>query len=726
MEKNVPFINLRKSKWKKLIIKTFIYLFLFMIVSGGFGSGILAGLFYSYSKDLPSIAVLESFKPSLVTKLYSSDGVLLKTVYRENRQIIAYEQLPQNLINAFIAIEDRRFYQHGGIDYIGLMRALFRDVLYGKREGASTITMQLARNIPNLGLSARQVLSRKIKEMLLAYEIEQTYSKNEILTLYLNQIHLGGRIHGAAAAAEFYFGKNIGQLSLEECAVLAGMPKAPTRYNPLRNPEKSLRRRNIVLNSMYRHGFISKDRYENAVETPLIVTSDEKKTVSKAPYFTDFVLRELVQKYGVDYVYEGGLTVTTTLNYKLQEAAEKALTEHMKAIENGMNYEYKLEPKDSTKVQPDSVLVTSTGTNYVQSSALSIRSDDAAVLLMIGGRNYSHSTFNRATQIVRQPGSAMKPFVFTAGFLHGYSPSDILVDAPIIIDLPNGEVYKPKNYEPEYAGPVNIYYALAHSINTIAVQVAHKIGVKTIVELCERMGFESEMPEVLSLALGSPDVSLYEITKAYNVFANNGKLVEPYSVKEIKDSNGNTIYRHKSVKYQVLDPQTNYLTVKALENVIENGTGRNARNRFHVEGPLAGKTGTTNDQRDGWFLGFSSKITTGVWGGFDKRKFLGKGMTGAAVALPIWSKIMKAAESDSIHIAGDSDFYKPDGVVEIEVCRESGLLPTKYCPDVFKTYFKIDNIPLKRCNIHQKSEADLIDGSFDETDDDDHKTGSEF
>jgi penicillin-binding protein 1A len=569
--------------------------------------------------DIPDIRQLDNFTPKSTTKLYSDDGTPFAELFVEKRIPIPLSEMPKHLREAFIAVEDVRFYKHFGIDVRGILRATITNILKGRiAEGASTITQQLARN---LYLTPEKTLKRKIEEAILALQIERTYSKDEILGMYLNLIYLGEGCYGVEAASNTYFGKKARDLTLDESATLAALTRSPSRLSPLKNREKVLSRRNLVLKKMYEAGFINRQEFERAIFAPLNI-SPKRFYEKKTGYFIEYVkhvLEEQLEKKK-DLIYTGGMNIRTTVNLKLTEYAYEAITKGLKLYR---------ERHPNAKELPEVALL-----------AVEVKTGDIKV--MIGGKDFSVSPFNRVFQSKRQPGSAFKPIIYLTALEKGFSPNHILLDSPISYRNPyTGKVWAPKNYKNEYYGQVPMRRALELSLNTATIRLLETIGIGDVLDMAKRLGIESEIAPNLSIALGTCDISPMELAEAYLTIARMGSRIPLKAVTEIRDINNELIYAPEEDREEiVVEPKVAYELVKMMEGVIKNGTAKKAAGMPYA---LAGKTGTTDDYRDAWFIGFSSDLLCLVWVGYDKDKKLGSGESGAQAALPIWIEFMSKA-----------------------------------------------------------------------------------
>ncbi len=643
--------------------------------------GIAGGVLYAQLQELPDISNLNEFKPSEATRIYDINNNLISQLWLEQRTIVTLDKIPLTLQNAVIAIEDQRFYQHWGIDPVGILRAFVVNVSAGGvRQGASTLTEQLAKN---LFLTRERTLSRRFREALLSLQIEKNYSKKQILEMYLNDIYYGEGAYGVESAARTYFGKHLEDLTLSECALLAGIPKSPTNFDPYKYPLESLKRRNTVLNEMAGASFISLQEATEAKNMPIEL---KKIEVQNAPYFVEFVRQQLEARYGSNAVYKGGLSVYTTLDIKLQEAAQKALAH---GVENAEILARKTRMTNIPVTQP------------IQGALLAMDPHTGAIRAMIGGVDYRKSVFNRAIQAHRQPGSAFKPIIYTAAIENGYTMADVFLDSPIVYQDPTtGKPWKPVNFSDKFRGPTTLHTGLMYSINVVTIKLLEKLGIQPVVSVARRLGITTPIKPNLSLGLGTSEVTLEEMVQAFSVFPNQGVRVEPFGILTVKDASGHVLENNTPVGESVLDPMGAYIMVNTMKDVIDHGTGRIIR-RLGFAYPAAGKTGTTNENVDAWFIGYTPDLTCGVWVGYDERHSLGKRQTGGETAAPVWAEFMKAATAGT----SPKDFEPPKGaqteLVKNKVCLDSGLLATAFCPRTRDELFKKETVPIKTCNLHE-------------------------
>lgn len=618
--------------------------------------------------DLPEVNMLEQYKPSITSRVYSENNRLLAEFFTENRTPVVLADVPDTLTRALIATEDTRFYRHHGLDFHGIARALYRNI-QAKRivEGGSSLTQQLAKV---LFLTPEKSYTRKFKEMALALRIEQRYTKNEILSLYLNQIYFGNGAYGIEAAARIYFGKSVKELNVAECALLAGLPRSPLRYSPFRSPQNALSRRAYVLNRMAAMQVISKAQADEAKKIPLPVQPNIQSG-GQAPYFVEYVRQKVEERFGSGILYSGGLNIYTTLDDALQAHAEQAVRTGLAKIEARRGKKKGTPPP-------------------VQAALVCIEPATGCIKAMVGGKDYAESQFNRAWQAVRQPGSAFKPLIYAAAIDRGFSAADILDDSPLTVSVDRKKNWSPENFSRTYQGPVTLRRALAQSLNVPTVRLLEKIGIQETIEYAKKFGIRNQLNPYLSLALGSSDITLYELASVYAVFANHGVRVGPVSIRMITDSSGQVIYANDTLPEQLMKPETAFLITNLLRGVIEHGTAWKAR---ELGRPAAGKTGTTNNYRDAWFVGYTPSLLAGVWVGYDDHRTIGTKETGAKAALPIWIDFMKSAHAN----ADPEDFSVPEGIIFKNIDPRSGLLSTETCKQSIREAFIVGTEPRKYC-----------------------------
>jgi penicillin-binding protein 1A len=701
-----PLLSEEPSATKPARRKLFGRLFFGLLVLLSAAVGGAAGLILVYSTDLPQVEELEHYRPSSITELYDDQNRIIGSFALQRRVVASYEDYPPVLRDALISIEDKDFYRHSGINFWRIVGAAYRDIKSGgSTQGASTLTMQLARN---LFLSPDKSLHRKIQESLLAIQIERRFTKPQIFTLYANQIFLGHGTYGFEAASEYYFSKPAKQLTLDEAAFLAGLPKAPGYYSPIVHPDHALRRRNLVINSLLEDGKITSQQAAIARSQPLVLNLAHDPN-SLAPYFVEEIRRYLEAKYGSDQVHEGGLRVYTSLNMDLQRSANQAVLDGLATYERRHGWRGHLDNVGSSLSEyenPDwqddpepagymHALVTATTASgseikigrynsvltqadaawthrnlkdilktgdiiYVkvlslpssgklrvsleedsgaQGALIAIDNANGGIKAMVGGRDFNLSKFDRATQALRQAGSSFKPYVYTAAIDQGARPDDTILDAPTTFQTASGP-YTPHNYDEKFQGTITLQRALAQSRNIPALKLADKLGIRTVIEYARRFGITSTLPPYLPVALGAAEVTLFEQTSAFSVFPNDGVRVAPRFISKVTDYEGRVLEEDFPDVKDVVSSRTARLMTSMLREVVLHGTAISAAS---VKYPLAGKTGTTNDFTDAWFVGFSPSLSAGVWLGYDEKKSLGPKETGALAALPIWIDFMKSA-----------------------------------------------------------------------------------
>jgi penicillin-binding protein 1A len=697
--------------------------------------GAAAGTLAGFARDLPGLDGLEEYQPSLSTTLYSDQDEPFATFFEQRRILVPLAKIPPHLKQAVLAVEDSRFYEHRGLSPRAILRALVSNLLTGRKsQGGSTITQQLARV---LFLTPEKSFTRKIKEALLAIEIEKQYSKDKILELYFNQVYFGHGAYGVEAAAQTYFKKSVDQLSLPEAAMLAGLPSAPTRFSPISDPARARRRRDHVLNRMVEQKFITRDQADAASLTSFDTTLFTRGR-TLAPYFVEHVRQSLEESYGAYALYNSGLKVYTTLNLKMQRAAEEALVGGLRDLDKSRGYrpraerspearrasigpytphkgeilpgtilkvkakslevqlgryrgEIPLESVKWTKLtnlaaafrEGDPILVQVLSVDErrkvvelaleqdpeLEGAFLALDPRDGAMKAMIGGYDFERSKFNRATQAKRQPGSAFKPFVYAAAFDRGLTPATVIDDSPISYRFRvGGEVieWSPENYDRKFSGPATLRRGLENSINVVTVKLAEQVGVEPVIRMAHQMGIQSTLRRELALALGVSEVTPLELVSAYGVLATGGLRAEPFAIRKVTDNQGRTLEEHVTEIQEVMRPETAYVLVNVLKGVVERGTATRAR---VLKRPLAGKTGTTSEATDVWFIGFTPNLVAGVWLGYDVKKSLGPAETGSRMALPLWIRFMQKALEN---VPAD-DFEVPDNVIAVPVDHLTGL-----------------------------------------------------
>jgi len=662
------------------------------------------------AQDLPSLDSLQTIQPNVKTILYAADGDTLREFYTENRTLVPLERLPRHLQEAVIAIEDRRFYDHYGIDLKRLLSVIVTNLTSSHRPGASTLTMQLARNLfPRLLPSEKSVV-RKMREMILAVQIEQIYTKDEILAMYLNQIYMGRGTYGMQAAARTFFGKDVWDLEPGESAMLAGMIQLPERYSPFNHLDRAYRRRATVLGTMVAAGFLTRAEAE-AIGSSEVVLADPSRAGTDAgfaAYFVEEVRKHLEQTYGAEKLYNDGLRVWTTLVPRYQTWLEEAASEHLATLEEEFEYPMTKALYDSLATAGERPEVAA----YLQCAGLLQDVRTGAILAMMGGRDFRDTQWNNAWQAERQPGSIFKPFVYLTALQHGYTPASILLDTPFVLDT-GASLWRPKNFSGRFEGPVTLRYALSRSINTPTAKLYQDFGLQPVLANLRRLGITSKMPHVPALFLGAGEMTLREVVGAYSTFANHGVRVAPHLVTRVETLDGQVLEQTHIRQEEVLDPAEAYLMVNLLQTTLKEGTGKSARWRgFTKTG--AGKTGTTDESTNAWFCGFTPSYCAGIWVGFDVPTPMGRNATGAHQALPIWARFMGRIADEQ----GDEPFIRPPSIVDKTICLESGMLATSACDSIAEEVFLPDRYPQRVCDLHGGGIHDFsgLDKGFDTLD----------
>lgn len=618
--------------WKKLVLIVFVAGLCFAL--GAAGGIVLLAKF----GDFPPIGSAAAYRPSVTSKIFDRNNRVVGEIYLEKRNLVPFKAIPPHVINAFVAAEDAKFFRHKGVDYVAIARAIVKDVLsLGFAQGASTITQQ---TVKSLFLTPEKTIGRKLKELILAYRIEKKLSKEEILYLYLNQIYLGEGAYGVEAASQAYFSRGVSSLTVAEGALLAGLAQAPTRYSPRRYIDKARARQRYVLRRMAEVGFLDKDAAERAYKARIALAAPSTFR-SKAAYFLEHVRSYLQEKYGADAMYRSEFRIYTTIDERLQEAAYDALTQGVRRIEEANKY------------------------LGLQGALLCMDPGTGGVLAMVGGVDFGASQFNRAIQARRQPGSAFKPVVYAAALDKGKTLVSTVDDSPIEFARSDTEMWKPKNYDETFLGPIPLLEALAKSRNLATVRLLNEIGVDSAIGMARSLGIQSPIERNLSIALGSSGVTPLEMVTAYSTFASGGQRPTPFFIREVQDGQGRVLERTDPKIEQAISPETAYLTIRLMQEVLRTGTGASAGK---LSPNLAGKTGTTNENTDAWFIGGSPDLIAGVWVGFDTPSSLGKRQTAATVALPIWAHFFGQA----LRYVPDRDFTPPAGITSARVNPSTG------------------------------------------------------
>ena len=751
-------------------------------------SVIILGILWSFSNNIPDYKFLKNYKPPVSSKVYSGDGTLVADFSREKRIFVPYDSIPASVVNSFLSAEDKNFFTHPGVDAKGVLRAVINNIsniIKSKRlEGASTITQQVAKNFL---LTNEVSINRKIKEAILAFRIERALSKERILELYLNQIYLGGGAYGVAAASLEYFDKSIKELTYEESALLAALPKAPSRYNPYKNIELAKFRRDLVLNNLQENGFINNETYKDLLKKKISLNKKKKVFLEDAQYYIEDVRKKIIEDLSYDQVYKQGFNINTPIDLNFQKNATESLREGLSAYDKRKGWrgpiinlkdykknwskdleKYKLEKsinwelaiikkinKFSTVIETednqrgtidftniswtkkefnelfkigDVVYVERINENNfslkqlpkINGAIVVMDPYTGRVLAMSGGFSFKQSEFNRATQAYRQPGSAFKPFVYALALENNYSPSTLILDAPLVLDQGQDlKLWKPENYGKKFYGPSTLRVGLEKSRNLMTVRIAQNLGLNKIANFSEQLGIYKNPDELLSISLGSAETTLIKLTSAYSAFVNGGKLVSPILVDRIQDSEGVTILNNEirkckncdQISYssnnypvitdnykQIFSSQTAYQMTSILEGAVLRGTGKQLRN---LNLNIAGKTGTTNNNTDTWFIGFTSNLVIGVYAGSDNPKSLGKYETGAKTALPIFKNFVE----NTVMKSDSRPFKVPEGIIMMVVDPQTGQRVKFTTKDTIIESFKkkdIANNKLLNTNIEMK------------------------
>lgn len=681
---------------------------------------------------LPSLEQLENPKSELATKIYSIDGEILDYLYIKKRRPSTLDELSPYIIKTLIATEDKNFYTHWGVDLPRFFRAMVKNLIeFELRQGASTITQQLARNLYDLKgthESLFEKVTRKLREFITAIQIERSYTKEEILEMYLSVAYFGRSAYGIASASEIYFNKSPSELTLSESALCIGLLKGPSKYDPTRYYERAIARRNTVLNQTLKCGFVTAEEEQIAKQEPIVLQMEKEHKTGIAPHFVEWIRQQLLQlseNYGFD-IYRDGLSVYTTLDSRMQRHANKAVEEHLSEYQTNFNksWQWKNHPEELAQVidlsirtsenyrtalptkrdsvyralKNDPTFIDSTKKNAkrIEVGFVAIDHRNGNILALVGGSNFKNFKYglNHVTQIRRQPGSAFKPFVYTVAMDNGYPPCYEVMNQPVTIIMADGKRWAPSNFDKTFGGKYTLREGLKYSINLIAIRTIMDIApINQVIEYANRMGIKSDLPPYESLAMGTGEVQPLEITAAFSVFPNEGVYVEPISILRIEDKNGTVIVENRTVKREVLSPETAYLMTNLLEGTVNGGTGTRVRNFFHL--PAAGKTGTTQEYADAWFIGFTPHITAGVWVGFDNKTvhFTTADGQGGRAAAPIWGRFMQYVYDDP-QIGMPLDYFnQPEGIERDSICYETKQLATEFCPEKYEEIFNKKYVP---------------------------------
>lgn len=667
-----------------------------LVIGTGWGASVL----WRYTQELPSIEEVYNIKPRLSTRLYDKNDTPFYEYFTERRVLTPLDSLPPNLVKALIATEDREFYNHWGVRWTAIVRALIVNYREGRRaQGGSTITQQLARK---LFLTPERTVERKIKEWLMSIKLERSYSKNEILEMYFNINYYGAGAYGIGAAAQTYFGKSPRDLDMMESAVLVGVLPAPSAYSPLRNPELALQRRNTVLRSLVAVGELDGAAFDTLSQVGITLHQPEAGAYGDyGDYFAEEVRRYVIKQYGEDALYTEGLHIYTTLDSDLQKYSEEVVWNRLDSLRGVAEQRHGPNDPVYTYAAFDSTQGRTVRLRKKMQAAMMIMDNrSGGVLAMVGGHDYEESEFNRVTQALRQPGSAFKPFVLTAAIEAGFTPADTILDGPVHIEIPGAPTYSPGNFDGKFEGPVSIRYGIRQSRNLVSVRLMQKLNVNRVVELAEKMGISTKLLPYPSLAVGASEVTVSDITAAYSCFPNRGIRTDPMLIRRITDRNGKVIEDNPEPRRQeVLPANVAFTVTHTLEAVVDSGTAASIRRRGFTR-PCAGKTGTSNEYMDNWFVGFTPQYTCGVWVGYDLKTPIGgyHTGTGAATALPIWTAVMKKA-SEGLPV---EDFEVPDDVYVISVCQDSNKRATDHCSAVREEVFIRESDTLEACPIHDR------------------------
>lgn len=680
-----------------------------------FGGSLLVGAWFNVCAPVgscPSIASLDSYDPDQASKVFAADGRLLTDLGLERRTVVPLRQMSPAVLAAFLTTEDRRFYRHHGIDFVRVFGAIRTIVFKRRLEGFSTVTMQLAGNLWPEQIDRRQRrglagLTRKLREARMAVEIERNYTKDKILELYLNQIDLGNRAYGVEAAAQRYFGKAARQLNVAEAALLAALPRAPSWYNPRRHPDRAVWRRNLIISMLRDAGKLAPESAEAWKAYPLALSS-RSDYVGVGDYFVEHVRQELEGRFGMD-LYRAGYRIHTTLDLDMQQAAERALEAQLETIEGGKfgrfpHLTYRRYLEDRPDVGVEAADRSEPFSPYLQGSAVLMESRTGYVRALVGGRDFGDSKFNRATQAFRQAGSTFKPIVYAAALRNGITWGRVYEDGPVAVPVDDQPDWEPRNYDNEFQGPMSLRRALFMSRNTIAVKVGLEVGVDAVVSEAANVGISTRIPRVPSIFIGSAEVRPLELTAAFATFANLGVRIQPIAVLRVEDRQGNIVWQPEVRATRVMDPEHAWLLLDGLRDVVRRGTAYSAVVGRGFTVPAGGKTGTTNDGMDVWFVGFTPDLVGGVWMGFDKKMAIKANAQGGLLAAPAWTAMMlDVYERRSPPPA----WGMPEGILAVEIDRSTGYLPTPFCPleERGVEFYYPGTEPTERCPVHRRAGA---------------------
>jgi penicillin-binding protein 1A len=644
----------------------------------------------------PSIEILAEYTPHQTSKLYAIDGRFIAELGLERRTLVKIDEIPKIVQDAFVATEDKRFYSHAGIDWHRATGVILRSPLHGFSQGFSTITMQLARNVFPDKISREKSPIRKLKEAKVAREIETKYDKKKILELYLNQIDLGHGAYGVETASQRYFGKSVRDLNLAEAATLAALPKAPARYNPVRYPERAIQRRNTVIGLMRDAGYISEADWSRARAYPLQLAS-KSVTGETAPYFVEWVRQQLDAQFGKQ-LYEQGLKVFTTLDLDAQSAAERALERQALAIEGGRFGPYKHETFEHYMAHREGDVGSGTSP-YLQSAFLALDPRNGAVRAMIGGRDFDDSKFNRSVQALRQPGSAFKPIVYSAAVQNGRPASYIVNDSPLVLQVPGQPEWAPQNYDLQFLGQIPMRQSLYQSRNVSTIRLGMELGEQTVINEARNFGLTTVIPPYPSIHIGAAEVYPIELISAYTAFANLGVRATPNAIIRVENQKGEILWQPTPTRTQVLSPEESWIMVDMMKDVVRRGSAAGSVWGAGFHYPAGGKTGTTNDGTNVWFIGYTADLVAGAWMGFDRPQKIKDNAQGGVLAAPAWTAFMTEVYRRK---PPPPDWPKPISIVTREIDISSGLLQTPYCPRnlVTSEFYISGTEPTRDCDKH--------------------------
>lgn len=660
-----------------------------------------AGLLYASwalicrGNQCPSIEALAEYTPHQTSKLYAVDGRFIAELGLERRTLVKIDEIPKVVKDAFVSVEDKRFYSHAGIDWYRAASVVLKSPWRGYSQGFSTITMQLARNVFPEKISREKNIVRKLKEAKVARAIEATYDKNKILELYLNQIDLGHGAYGVETASQRYFGKSVRDLNLAEAAMLSALPKAPSRYNPVRYPERAIQRRNTVIEIMRQLGKVSDPDASRAKAYPLKL-ANKTEAGERAPYFVEWVRQQLDAQFGKQ-LYQQGLKVYTTLDLDMQTTAERTLERQLRAIEAGRYGAYPHETYEHYIAHREGDEGSGTSP-YLQSAFVALDPRNGAVRVMIGGRDFYDSKFNRAVQALRQPGSTFKPVVYSAAIQNGRTASTIVNDSSIVLDVPGQPTWTPQNYEATFLGGIPLRQALYQSRNLATIRLGMELGEQTVINEARNFGITTPIPPYPSIHIGAADVYPIELISAYTAFSNLGVRAAPNAIVRVENQKGEILWQPTPTRTQVLSPEEAWLMVDIMKDVVRRGTAASIwASGFHI--PAGGKTGTTNDGTNVWFIGYTTDLVAGVWMGLDRPQKIKANAQGGHLAAPAWTAFMSEVYKRK---PSPPDWPKPVSIVTREIDVSSGLLATPYCPRplVISEFYISGTEPTRDCDKH--------------------------